>query len=514
MRSTPHRFRLYRAVGCLALLLAAGLQVVSARAGDGPSPDGLVEEGRYLDAVANLRSLAGAEEEGPAKARLLARSGHLLACFLDLYDEALSDYRKALSLGPGPDVEATIRFNVAMIDYELDRFAEALGAFEAYIEAFPGDERAGTASFLVGDCRERMRSTKPRLRARSPGMPNQGRVRVLVDSGVRQATVSMGSCNEEGPADREISVAWAPEGLVVDGSRMSEKEFILSGEEAACTRIDAERSFRGDLELRHRPSGIEFVNILDVEDYLRGVVAKEMVSTWPLEALKAQAVAARTFALHRADKRADEPYDVEAGVRSQVYGGFGAETPDTDHAVAETRGEVLLYEGRFALANFHANSGGATAGAGDVWGVEVPYLKGRSDPYSLEAPNSDWTCSLGRSDLARLIGAPGGAGPGSIGLAVEARDPSGRAMSGLVSTKDRRKRIGSNQFRLDMGPGRVRSTNFSVHKRGGAYHIAGKGFGHGVGMSQWGARRMAAEGFGCREILGFYYAGTTVERIE
>jgi len=495
-------------------MLAAGLQGVPVRAGDGLVSDRLVKEGRVLDAVANIRAQAEAEAEGPAKARLLARSGHLLAYFLDLYDEALSDYRRALSLSPGPEVEATIRFNVAMIEYERDRFAEALAAFEAYIEAFPDHERAGTASFLAGDCRERMQSSKPRPRAKRPGMPNQGRVRVLVASGVKESIVSVGPCLEEGPADREVSIAWAPGGLVVDGSRMREKEIILLGEDDACIRIDGARSFRGGLAFLHRSDGIEMINTIDIENYLRGVLAKEMLSAWPLEALKAQAVAARTFALHRMEKRASEPYDVEAGVRSQVYGGCEAETAATDRAVAETRGEVLLYGGRFALASFHSNSGGHTAGAGDVWGVEVPYLKGRDDPHSLEAPKVFWTCSLGRDDLARLFGSADAAGPGPITLAVEERDSSGRAMSVLVSRSQSRKQIGSNLFRLDMGPGRVRSTIFSVSRKDGVFHLAGKGFGHGVGMSQWGAKRMAAEGKGYREILAFYYQGAAVETIE
>jgi stage II sporulation protein D len=154
------------------------------------------------------------------------------------------------------------------------------------------------------------------------------------------------------------------------------------------TPLEVERPYRGQIEVAVTGSKLDAINIVGLEHYLQGVVAGEMPSSWPEEALRAQAVAARSYAL--AHRLSGKPFDLYADVRSQVYGGIGAEHPRTTTAVQATKGEVLLWEGRPIDALFHSTSGGATLAAVEVFGTPVPYLVGVEDPHSALSPVHRW----------------------------------------------------------------------------------------------------------------------------
>ena len=149
-----------------------------------------------------------------------------------------------------------------------------------------------------------------------------------------------------------------------------------------------DRPYRGQIEVGHAGQKLNAVNVLGLEQYLQGVVAKEMPSAWPDEALKAQAVAARSYALsHRLSGKS---FDLYADVRSQVYGGVPGESPRTTAAVQATKGEVLLWQGKPIDALFHSTSGGKTLAAVEVFGKAVPYLVAADDPHSALSPVHRW----------------------------------------------------------------------------------------------------------------------------
>jgi stage II sporulation protein D len=152
--------------------------------------------------------------------------------------------------------------------------------------------------------------------------------------------------------------------------------------------LELDRAYRGQLEISVAAGKLNAVNVVGLEQYLGGVVAQEMPSTWPDEALKAQAVAARSYAL--AHRLGGKGFDLYADVRSQVYGGIPAETARTTAAIAATKGEVLLWDGKPIDALFHSTSGGATADAAEVFGKPVPYLVGVDDPHSDLSPVRRW----------------------------------------------------------------------------------------------------------------------------
>jgi stage II sporulation protein D len=255
-----------------------------------------------------------------------------------------------------------------------------------------------------------------------------------------------------------------------------------------------------------------------LERYLAGVVPLEMDAGWPLEALKAQAVAARTYAINRraARRKAGALFDVEATVMDQVYGGATAEDPRAVAAIVATRGEWLADDaGAPILAAFHSTSGGHTESAEAVWGEARPYLVGAACPFDRESPVHTWSILVPVDEVEQRLVAGGYAVTGLRDLVVRSRTASGRARA-----VDARRAGGetvvvpAGDLRRLLGYGRLKSTAFSVRRHGAALRFDGRGAGHGIGMCQYGARGMALAGRDYRAILAFYYPGAVLATSE
>jgi stage II sporulation protein D len=213
--------------------------------------------------------------------------------------------------------------------------------------------------------------------------------------------------------------------------------------------LELDRPYRGQIEVAVTGGKLNAIDVVGLEQYLAGVVPREMPSDWPDEALKAQAVAARSYALsHRLGGKG---FDLYADVRSQVYGGIPAEHPRTTAAIAATKGEVLLWEGKPIDALFHSTSGGATVDAAEAFGKAVPYLVGVDDPHSDLSPVNRWGPTPVSEAVLRKgleLRAP------LTGLKLT-RGPSGRVTSAQVVTAAGATTVTGNALR---SAGGIRST--------------------------------------------------------
>ena len=190
---------------------------------------------------------------------------------------------------------------------------------------------------------------------------------------------------------------------------------------------------------------------------------------------------------------------------------MAAEDPRTTAAVDATRGVLVLYDGRAAFAAFHADSGGATESSELVWGGVVPHLRGVPDPYSRDAPNHQWTARTDARTLEQRLQRAGKPVSGLQRLEVLVATPSGRVTTLRATTATGPVDIRGQDLRAALGLSAVRSTLFAIRTVGeGTIEITGRGSGHGVGMSQWGARGLAMAGRDFSEILRYYYTGVTV----
>lgn len=278
--------------------------------------------------------------------------------------------------------------------------------------------------------------------------------------------------------------------------------------------------YRGAIDIVPSGGRIWVINIVRLEDYLRGGVGQEIPSHWPAAALRAQTVAARTFTLlirARAERRGGgRPlYHLTAGTGDQVYGGVRAEHPAIDAAVTDTCDLVLTAEGRIALTFFHAASGGHTETAHAVWpSISASYLRATPVPSERKDPRQSWESRFRLSEL-RMKLAHAGHRVGEIHeVTVHSRTSSGRAKEVQIAHRDGRTRLFSSRLRQILGYRRVRSTLFTPERDGNEVIFRGRGYGHGVGMSQQGARLMAEQGKGAIEILSFFYPGTALQRVE
>jgi stage II sporulation protein D len=330
-------------------------------------------------------------------------------------------------------------------------------------------------------------------------------VRVRIAAGARSVTLSGSALRIDGDAAAGEVVARAAAGKMRVGKQTRGASVVVDAR--GPIRVDG-RAYPGSVRLTARSdSSVDVVNLVGLEPYVASAIASETPADWPTEALKAQAVVARSYALHERARRASEPFDVEASVISQRYG--AGPVPEAAAAAARaTEGEYLAYGGEPILAAFHSSSGGATASAEEVWGEAVPYLRSVSSPDDA-APDYFWSYEISVADLSAALREAGYRAGDLDPVRVTARSDSGRVEriqlgSALLSGRDLRELLGGRA---------LRSALFQVRVEDGQVRFLGSGSGHGVGLCQWGANELANRGSSYRGILAHYYPGSDLRRV-
>ncbi len=268
-------------------------------------------------------------------------------------------------------------------------------------------------------------------------------------------------------------------------------------------------AFRGDVLLIRTPNNrITAINSIDIEDYIKGVLYEEVSNRWPIEALKAQAVASRSYTLYKMDLSRHSDYDVTNDIYSQVYGGRDSERYRTGLAVERTSGQVLSYHDKILPAYFHATCGGMTEDAKELWNIDLPPLRGVPCMFCQNSPHMHWKKNMRLRDIQLELNRRGY----KIGLIknieILGRDRSDRIKNLKIIGRDGSEvTVAGKDFREILGPNDLKSNNYTITMRGYYVDFVGKGWGHGVGMCQWGARGMAEQHFNYKQILAYYYPG-------
>jgi len=427
-------------------------------------------------------------------------------------------------------------------------------------------------------------------------------VRIGIQPGVSTGTIeSSGSMRYVDGSGRSLAAGsralleYSSGRLLVNGQAA---DFPVEFQGPAALRWNG-RPYRGNLRLVPDRTGFSAVNVVDVESYLRGVLKIEVNPAWPMEALKAQAVIARTYALRQAGRHGRDGFDLCATTHCQAYRGISAEDPKTDLAVEGTRGVVVLYGSQLAQTFYFADGAGWTADVSTVWGGGVPYLNCRPEPVSYETPHSRWQATLSQEAMQKTmktLKAPVGA---VLDVRPSEKDRGSRVTQLEVKGTERTVSVKGHAFRMAAGSNVIRSTLFDIRPaqgvvpgnlpalqaaapstlqsqaaragedplvtltRQGAFSSAelldmllhpekreeyiskaggkpapanqprplplppaprasttgnppaffefnGKGWGHGVGLSQWGAKALSEQGWDYKSILSHYYPGTTL----
>lgn len=382
-------------------------------------------------------------------------------------------------------------------------------------------------------------ATAPAMARHAPASANSAKAPVTAAQPAKQApdlrvglavkqgsvTVSLaggkGTARTEGgkgtslAAGQSYDVRWQNGAFLVGREKLRGEVLTIRPSGAGELALDGRR-YRGALELRHKSGGLTAVNIVPVDDYLQSTVPEEMPTDWPAEALKAQSVAARSFSLASRGRHAGEGYDLCTTTHCQLYTGTAAEKTASTAAVRATRGEVLTYGGRPIEALFHTDSGGMTENSEEVWGSHVPYLRAVRDAQTKTLP---WTKTITRADLERKLAAKGhnigkvrsiALSPLAIGRAAKDRTASGRVKTMTVTGTKGTATLSGTTWRSLLG---LKSTLFDAKLTKDAVTFTGYGSGHGLGISQWGAKRLAETGKSYADILHHYYTGTTLQQL-
>ena len=385
--------------------------------------------------------------------------------------------------------------------------------------------------------------------------------------------------------------------------------FTSANSDLSCNMIKIDgKPYRGEMSFNIiNDSVLISINRVDVESYLYGVVPSESPASWPLEALKAQTLAARTYAISNLKPFAFNGYDLQDNTYDQVYGGYASEHESTNRAVDETKGEKIYYDGKLIDAVFHSTSGGSTENSENVWANSLPYLRGVQDEYSNISPITYWEEVYTKEDIIKRLNLYENNVSDLYGIEITRVSDNNRVQECIFNTdkgkitytkdsvrsvlglkslwfniagaksnnnsnnnsfyfingeagasdsvpgrgsiidsiideeplKDEEKLVSNNLNDMNVisdsktskitdadnlyfigssGTSKYSSdskntgnTNSSNSSNGSTYVFEGRGWGHGVGMSQYGAKQMAAEGFTYNEIIKHYYTGVNIK---
>jgi len=297
--------------------------------------------------------------------------------------------------------------------------------------------------------------------------------------------------------------------VVINGSRYNPPVYIESPNKIVIN----EKEYPGSIILEENL----VVNMLSIEDYLKGVLSQEVSDSWPLEALKAQAIVSRTYAYKKVLESKNICYDIENTEMHQKYN-YEDKNININSAISKTRGIIILYNNRPIEAFFHASSGGITENSNDIFQQSLSYLKNIPDPYSINNDKSRWNYRVSGKNIKNLLKDVISDNYKNIELKdikINSKTASGRTRDFLlIFNANKTLVVKGNLFRLYINPKEFKSLLIDNIEKEIIYDdylftFSGIGYGHGVGMSQLGAKKMSEIGFNYEDIIKYYYRGTS-----
>jgi len=310
-----------------------------------------------------------------------------------------------------------------------------------------------------------------------------------------------------------LTVEASQQGIRASGRTWGAQILIKPGERESRIRVGSRR-YRGKIHVRQKNSLLEIVNELPLEEYLWGVIKPEISPKWPRASILAFTIAARTYAFKKLKDPSANPsdYHISSEQDDQVYRGVEGEDSYARELVNETRGKVLTYLGEIIESSYHACCGGYTASSKDVWGgKDRSYLVAKRDDFCNQSAYFSWNFKIEAASLRERL-KKRGLVLGRIYRIRVVEFGEGRRVKKLqIEHQTGKVELTGKEFREAIVGGDLRSTLFTVERHHRYFVFEGKGWGHGVGLCQEGAKVMGEQGYTYKEILEFYYPGTTVE---
>lgn len=347
-------------------------------------------------------------------------------------------------------------------------------------------------------------------------------MRVLLIKNVREAQLSVYGCYQitgsltniidQGQGLQKAKISVTNGGVNIGNKRYDTSELRIASRQDGDIELNGLR-YRGEIRILQQDNNkFSVIEEVDLEGFIAGVLGSEMPQTWNEDALRAQAVTARTYAMYKKKVRRDEIYHLE--MIELAYRGMAGETPRLNKIIRETKGVVMIYNWNIFPAYFHSTCGGHTEDIHHVFGKDsIPPLTGVVCNYCNDSKHSSWSKDISKSDIEKKLREANiyvsnisavktvNPGAGNHGSRVEIASPGGN------------KEMNANNFRLLVGPNILLSTAFNSRSNGKCITFSGRGWGHGVGLCQYGAQAMAEKGSTWIAILKYYYPEIELVRI-
>ncbi len=480
------------------------------------------KHGRYLEALSFLRDISLNPLQENIEPKLWVTMGDIYFEYLHDRERALVLYERFLDKFSSHPEVPSVYHKTAKISYMKGERKKAVSLYRYIFSKFPVYYKKNDMESELKTIETGGELFEDIIFSVERPLPQNIRVLIMEDAGavsfssensIEVLSVKSSFFKEFGNRN-PITLSADNETITLKGVGHLEEPVIIRSKEGESVTVN-NVSHRGSVWVHIRGGKLLVVCHLDIEKYLYGVIPREVSPRWNKQVLQAQAVAARTYALYHMIKRENRVYDLYSTVSSQVYGGKDAEAKATKRAVDATRGNILTFDGKVTLTFYHANSGGNTETTENVWGGRVPYLVSVKDDFSKKGFGAAWKTELTYEEIAQRLQQFGFSVSPPFKLISTERSETGRIKTLTLSPRDGEDTINltGNSFRLMVGSTKVKSTNFEVNHKENVLEFQGKGYGHGVGMSQWGAKAMADRGHSFTEILNFYYPKTEIKNI-
>ena len=504
----------------------------------------LIEVGKYMEALENYETALELTSIPKIKIDALLAKATLLSSFLDAPEEALKVYREVYK--NYPKAAEIARYREGLLLFQLNRPDQAKKSLKDYLTEYPLGKFRFQAEALLEQIKKippppppevtppevkppivtppevkppivtppevKPPEVKPPIVTPPEVKPPTAKppeVRVRLCKTTKRVTIKGSPVCATGLGCREGFTVKGNDGKIfIDRSPVNERTIVFESKtpmEITCGK--KKKKVRGKLKGKIKGGKLYIINLVDMEDYLKSVVPSESYSSWPLETLKAQAVAARTYAYYQMLHRKNWDYDLVDDQGDQAYKGIKRERTKTTQAVNETRGRVLTYKGRPILAMYSANSGGYTADAKAIFSLSKPYLIAQNDPESLKGKMARWTRKFSVSEVEAALKRRGIKANGLKRIEAAEKGPSGRIVKVRIVS-----RSGSRVLRTRTTLRRALKLPeilLDIKRTDGQFIFNGRGWGHGVGYSQWGSAILGKK-TSYDKILEFYYPNASL----
>jgi stage II sporulation protein D len=466
----------------------------------------LIEVGKYLEALENYDTAFDLTSTSSTIIDVLSAQANLLALYLDSKEQAIIVYHYIETNFPEKAQFAMYRQGLLL--YEMKRFQLSKEILNKYMKQYPQGRFLYQAEAILHKIKSKVLPPAYHI-AKHPS------VRIRLRKKVRKLSIDSQPdshiCVNNTYCKSTINIESSKNTLWINGKTMKGREILLTSQSPMrLVSGKYDKTVRGSIKIFIQEGRLTAINIIDIESYLYSVVPSESYPSWPIETLKAQAIAARTYALYQIEHRKKWTYDMVDNEGDQVYSGVNREHSKCTKAVNETKGMVLMQNNRPILAMYSANSGGFTASAKAIFNTHKSYLIAQKDTYSLKGKMAYWRRSFSGNQIETKLKKVGIHCHGIKTIRAKSFGPSGRVLRAEIVDKN-----GSQIIRTRTTLKRALKLPeilFEIKKKGREFVFDGNGFGHGVGYSQWGGAIMG-DRYSYSEILKFYYPGSELINI-